>query len=91
MKNMKDIEIINEDPTKAVIEVEVDDIKFKQEEKKEEPKKEEPKEPKKNLIQQSCLMTWIKKKRIKKKKKKIKQKKQKIQNKMTINIDLSYN
>ena len=55
VKNMKDIEIINEDPTKAVVEIELDDIKNKkedktedkEEDKKEEPKKEETKEPKK--------------------------------------------
>ena len=55
VKNMKDIEIINEDPTKAVVEIELDDIKNKkedktedkEEDKKEEQKKEETKEPKK--------------------------------------------
>ena len=59
VKNMKDIEIINEDPTKAVVEIELDDIKNKKEDKtedkeddkkedkKDEPKKEEP--PKKKI------------------------------------------
>ena len=57
-KNMKDIEIINEDPTKAVIEVELDDIKFKEEDKKEEPKKEEPKkqEPKEQKKKSNLAM-----------------------------------
>ena len=46
-KNMNDIEKINEDPTKIVhhIEVDVDDLKDKIEEKKEEPKKNEKVEP----------------------------------------------
>ena len=50
VKNMKDIEIINEDPTKAVVEIELDDVKNKKEDKtedkeddKKEDKKEEPK------------------------------------------------
>ena len=61
VKNMKDIEIINEDPTKAVVEIELDDIKNKKEDKtedkeddkkedkKEEPKKEEPPKKKSKL------------------------------------------
>ena len=74
MKNMKDIEIINEDPTKAVIEVEVDDIKFKQEEKKEEPKKEEPKEPKKKSNLAKLFDDLDKEKKDKEKKEKEKDK-----------------
>ena len=77
MKNMKDIEIINEDPTKAVIEVEVDDIKFKQEEKKEEPKKEEPKEPKKKSNLAKLFDDLDKEKKDKEKKEKDKAKKTK--------------
>ena len=48
-KNMSDIEKINEDPTKIVhhIEVEVDDLKDKNEEKKEDAKDEPKEEPKK--------------------------------------------
>ena len=78
--NMNDIEKINEDPTKIVhhIEVDVDDLKDKNEEKKEDPKDKVKEEPKKKY-KLAMLMDDIgkDKKEKKEKEKKEKEKKEK--------------
>ena len=80
--NMNDIEKINEDPTKIVhhIEVDVDDLKDKNEEKKEDPKdkvKEEPKKKSKLAMLFDDIGKEKKEKEKKEKEKKEKEKKEK--------------
>ena len=81
--NMNDIEKINEDPTKIVhhIEVDVDDLKDKNEEKKEDPKDKVKEEPKKKS-KLAMLMDDIGKEK-KEKEKKEKEKKEKAKKKDT--------
>ena len=80
--NMNDIEKINEDPTKIVhhIEVDVDDLKDKNEEKKEDPKdkvKEEPKKKSKLAMLMDDIGKDKKEKKEKEKKEKEKKEKEK--------------
>ena len=77
--NMNDIEKINEDPTKIVhhIEVDVDDLKDKNEEKKEEPKDKVKEEPKKKSKLAMLMDDIGKDKEKKEKEKKEKEKKEK--------------
>ena len=77
--NMNDIEKINEDPTKIVhhIEVDVDDLKDKNEEKKEDPKDKAKEEPKKKSKLAMLIDGIGKEKEKKEKEKKEKEKKEK--------------
>ena len=77
--NMNDIEKINEDPTKIVhhIEVDIDDLKDKNEEKKEDPKDKVKEEPKKKSKLAMLMDDIGKDKEKKEKEKKEKEKKEK--------------